>query len=420
MKRIPSILLAVLLLLCVLPALKAAKADIIFTPTNDFFDRYKEDCILVERYFYFPNADKIVLKTEPGSDTDAEMPSPNGIGSAHINQILINYVYDYNGTPWGYTTRISHYGSFAGWVSLEDALLVYDEIAFAREHRDSFYEYPGGNKAIRDKLQDASTIVVWDFPCSGKALSRTIDNTTQDALPAVFSVLAAYRDEAGREWAHILTHLGYPLWICLSDPKSARIPASFSPPQAWSLAQLVGDCVYDAKFLFREIDRPFSPNGPKGFVSVKENPGSDYETFTIENGTDYFVQSVFYYKGAVWGRIAKQDGKNLYGWVPMDQMRSKDRPAVTNALLPPNYPWQFYDEKYYVPVEEKDNGISLYLPPRQTPDDKSSANKENKPLSPLALAIILVSGAVLGSAVLILIFWRPKRRTKEAQDLHQS
>ncbi|MCL2672048.1 MAG: hypothetical protein FWF10_08430 [Clostridiales bacterium] len=476
MKRILPILLTFLLLLCVFPT---ASADVVWSQENDFFEQHKEDCVLVGRYFYLPNADRIVLKTEPGSNTNVEL---TGYETKYLstNEIWVNYVYDHNGTPWGYIDYYSHYMSLSGWVSLEDALLVYDGIAFIKEHADSFYEYPGGYQAIKEKLHYAKTIVTWTFPGSGETERWTIDNGNElyDELSVDFHVLDAYCDEAGREWLRAITFYGAPFWICLSDPQNKKIPASHPPPQAWSVAELAGDYIYDIKLGFDgNIARYFSPNNPAGFVSAKESPGSDHEVFTLENGAYCHVWATFYFKETLWGCIENEDNRFLYGWVPMDQMhaeydstvfKEEFRDSITykkeaelsldclieadNLVL---WAWPgsglivdiaygegigsklfLYRVETYVDAEGREwvydslfytgkghvydvwicisdptnEDISIPGLERKLLEYESPPTKENKPLSPLALAIILVSGAVLGSAVLILIFWKPKKR----------
>jgi hypothetical protein len=77
------------------------------------------------------------------------------------------------------------------------------------------------------------------------------------------------------------------------------------------------------------VDRDLYINGADGFVSFKQEPGSDIETGVLENDTIVHVYSIYNYEDILWGyAVYMYPGDDWYlqelwhldGWVPMNQL----------------------------------------------------------------------------------------------------
>ena len=336
----------------------ATNADIIFMPQNDFFEDHKNECVPVERTFYFPGG--ISLRQEPGSKNKVKLEAHHA-KLLTSKKIYVNYAYTHKGEIWGFIEHVEHGLGFSGWVLMDKALLVYDEISFMKDNKASFYNYPGGNQAIKEKLASASSIIVWKWPLGEKSISyestenygqwkevtRTIDNKYKyyDNLFVSYFLTDAYNDGQGREWIRIIDYSSfsnrYSYWICVSDPETENIPTSIPSPRQWKLEDFSDDSVYVAEKCFREANRFFSPDSPDGFVSVKENPGSAYEVSRIENGTYTHIYVAYIHEGKLWGAVENGE-KHLRGWVLMDGMAAE-------------YDYKSFEEEYGASFYHIDN-----------------------------------------------------------------
>ncbi|MCL2671076.1 MAG: hypothetical protein FWF10_03460 [Clostridiales bacterium] len=237
MKRIPFILLACVLLLCALPLPLVARANGMVIPENDFYERHKDKCITVEQYFCFTDGRDFSLKKEPGAKDDLEtdefvkkLVSDEGF--------FVHYAYLHRGIPWGYVAGLRYGYSFSGWISLDGAMLAYNEDFFAEDFKDLFYSYPGGKSVVLAKLESATDLVFWHWPCSGEQayindwrnLPVITASDISDAKDFAFSNV--YRDAQGREWVYI-TCYWKSSWICLDDPENDAIPKTINHPRPW-------------------------------------------------------------------------------------------------------------------------------------------------------------------------------------------
>jgi len=212
-KRIITILIVNFLLL---PAL-VVNADLVTQPSNDFFDRYGNDCIYLGRSFIANGADGFVqVKNEPGSNR-------GGPEIENGEVIYMDYSCLYKGEFWGFTQQHS------GWVKIDGQLLVlYDYVAFGEDYLGDFYTYKGNYAEIKE----TKAAVAWPWPGADSHLW-----TIEDLDTTNFRVLHAYKDEQEREWGFVTYLYGSPnIWFCLSDPLNKSIPA-FNPapePMIWA------------------------------------------------------------------------------------------------------------------------------------------------------------------------------------------
>ena len=70
------------------------------------------------------------------------------------------------------------------------------------------------------------------------------------------------------------------------------------------------------------IGHSFYANGEGGSVSLKKEPGSKEEVYTIQNDEILNVSHVYYHNGEAWGvsGIYTPEARLVYGWVPLSQL----------------------------------------------------------------------------------------------------
>lgn len=217
----------------------AAYADVLVEPNNDFYSRHRDECTPLNRSFYANGeGGSVSLKKQPGSKAE--------VAAVENGEVLyIMFMYNHKGELWGvaelYAQDKPTNPWHAGWIPMNQLLLVYDYISFAEEHQADFYPYTGSY----DALKTAKKIVLWPWPGSGK---------TQGSLEAIedenFQVSHAYTDEQGREWGFVGYWYGRRnAWVCLNDPANSDIPAFNPAPQP-------------------DIWQPGAADAPKGGLSV--------------------------------------------------------------------------------------------------------------------------------------------------------
>jgi len=219
-KAIITLMLAGIVLI---PAF-SAYADLIVEPENDFYSRNQRSIILLERSFCVNSSlGSTSLKKEPGARTDITQVE-NG------ETIYVTHSCLYNGEYWGITSvylESENRRSPDGWIKMDDLLLLYDYIAFAKEHYNEFYKYEGDF----EEINNAGEALVWLWPGAGTPPWK-LEGLYDDHYDVTF----AYKDDAGREWGFITYLYGSRnIWICISDPINPEIPAfnPAPPPIKW-------------------------------------------------------------------------------------------------------------------------------------------------------------------------------------------
>lgn len=221
-----------------------AYADVVFN--NDFFRKNSDKTERVSTYYdietFIINSPEgyVIPQVEPGTEHkvvptskyykftdlfDSESRWSRFLAEYRNGEyIYIEAVYLHEGEYWGVMTASHSY--FPGWVRMDDLLMPYSGEDFYNDNRDSFYTYTGNYDAILS----ANTVVGWHWPGSDRE-NRIYDS--RKTIAAFADVDCAYMDEDGREWGRT-SYRG--IWICLSDPENADLPA-FSPaptPIKWS------------------------------------------------------------------------------------------------------------------------------------------------------------------------------------------
>jgi len=212
---------AALLLSLTLPFLYA-RADVVWEPEDDFYNKHSNDCTYLSRSFYTNGDDGFLsVKREPGVKREvAEFENGEIIGVA--------YTYDYNGKVWGLTEfrdpKTLNWKT--GWVPMDQLLAVYDYISFSEDHSDEFFTFDNS-----DNVPEAGDIVFWKWPGSGEVYT-VFEEAWQDSESYEYTlggVFRAYKDSEDRVWGFIGYSYGArDVWVCLSDPSNREIPA-FNP-----------------------------------------------------------------------------------------------------------------------------------------------------------------------------------------------
>ena len=203
MKRLFSLILALVLILAMSPAVRA---DIIYIPQDRFLENHMDDCARVDRNY--TAIVEVKLYRSPEND-HVERAIPQG------DTLHIYYTYtDARDILWGYTE--SYDPEFTGWVPMAYLELVYDYISFEEDHGDQIV-YLDDFLKLDDALAGQS-IRFWDYPGSEGGTDMTVSNDAEN-LPYYF---ATYLDSEGRSWGYVNYYWGYKnFWICLSDPTAS-------------------------------------------------------------------------------------------------------------------------------------------------------------------------------------------------------
>ena len=223
------------------------------------------------------------------------------------------------------------------------------------------------------------------------------------------------------------------------------------------------DCIY--------LNRSFYANGKGGSVSLKKEPGSKAETAVIENGEALYIMVTYNHKGEIWG-VAQMYTRYETGWVPMEQlllvydyisfeeeykneiyeytgsdgtlenakklmvwswpgsgsMRQVDGPLSASGYggpldIPRAYKdsegreWVFLSYWYgirneWVCLSDPENGEIPAFNPAPEPELWPQADNlpaPNKGLSTPLLIVILVAVLIIGTVILVRVFWKPKK-----------
>ena len=234
-RRYITIVLMIFILSATIPL--TARSDMIAPPPdNVFYLRNRSVCFSLNRGFYANGEEGMIYaRTEPGART----------GFAEINNgeiVFITHVCRYEGELWGMIDMIASdktaSGITFGWVLMDQLLMAYDYISFRRDHESECHRFSGST----DALVEAEEVVFWKWPGSGKYhrivgppykeqwFDRYFDPNT-----SIISYLIpyAYEDHDGREWAFISEYMKYGgnVWVCVSDPSNADIPAFNAEPE---------------------------------------------------------------------------------------------------------------------------------------------------------------------------------------------
>ncbi|MCL1823606.1 MAG: hypothetical protein FWG44_05330 [Oscillospiraceae bacterium] len=184
-------------------------ADVLIEPVNNFYELHKRNILRLDRAFTVNGESGYAhVKKEPGAKNDLSKIENN-------KTIFISYSCLYDGDFWGYT--FGYNTGHAGWIKMNQLLVLYDYIAFEEDHADEFYRYEGDYGEIKE----TDSAFSWAFPGADAP-----EWTFQDLDMNNFRVNHAYTDEYDREWGFVSYLYGSRnIWVCLSEPLNQELPA---------------------------------------------------------------------------------------------------------------------------------------------------------------------------------------------------
>ena len=197
LKRISAILLALLLMLCLVPA---TFADVIFEPRDSFYEKHREDM----RY-----ADKVYIAQEKANGYESPEDDDVMLTASDGTRLYISHVYtDENGEEWG----IYDWDTTTCWFRLSDLEPVYDTRDFINDHKHEFTDY---NDQLADLPLDGGEMPLWKYPGSEDQYGSVyLDEYFTHADYASF----VYTDAEGRNWVYFPYVFGMEGWANADDP----------------------------------------------------------------------------------------------------------------------------------------------------------------------------------------------------------
>lgn len=202
MKRLVTVLLALVLVLTMAPAVRA---DLIYIPQSDFLDAHWQECEEIRRVY--------IART----DVTAYENPENGLEEGVLPQgepVELFYVWtDAQGMEWGYMEYYKENVSVFGWIPMCFMALRYDYISFEEDYGDQFHKLD-----VYQYLDESclgQEIWFWAYPGSDRGYSIQLAED-EEYLP---DYNLFYNDEQGRKWIYIGYYMGFRnYWICASDP----------------------------------------------------------------------------------------------------------------------------------------------------------------------------------------------------------
>ena len=187
---------------CFLFCTISVRADVIWEPQDDFYEKHRSDCTHVGRQFIADGPDgKVILYKSPELD--------NEVGTWENGyKVWISFTYeDAQGILWGFPSEVEEK---SGWMPMEYMKVVYDSISFMEEHRDRIENQDG----FLDESYKDDKIYYWKYP--GSDAGSNINMQDWEHMPGYSSV---YTDEEGRSWGYVGYFYGFrDVWICLDNP----------------------------------------------------------------------------------------------------------------------------------------------------------------------------------------------------------
>ena len=198
MKKIVSMLsLIFAVMLCV----QTVHADVIWEPENQFYEKHRNNCELVEREYVANGPDgKVIVYVDPKTAQE--------VGSYENGESTwITWVYtDKDGVAWGCPNAMEE-----GWLPMDYMQVVYDHVSFEEDYGDKIVEETG---ALADSYYN-KVVYFWSYPGSTDTEIEPfeLDSEWVTWMPEYYKT---YVDEAGRKWGYCGYYYGSRnFWVCL-------------------------------------------------------------------------------------------------------------------------------------------------------------------------------------------------------------
>ena len=219
MKRLFSILLALLLAAALTPS---ARADILWEPSaNYFYERHRSQCAYENRGYRANGPEGFVTLLDAPGGSQVRSQFKNG------EKLWIYYLYD--GGAWGLAAYGEDGREISGWVPMESLSLVYDFQSFQEEYGARITPYGG---EFADYQGTPAAVNFFEYPGAAEVKQRwetggqwrVLENLTGTAEADSY-ISSVFVDEEGRTWGFV----GYMYgrlngWFCLDQPDGEDFP----------------------------------------------------------------------------------------------------------------------------------------------------------------------------------------------------
>lgn len=191
-------------------------ADVIATPNDDFYEEHYEECEHSVRTY--------IANSKKGYVDIYRNPESKKTITYLLNDTKVQTTFTYvnpNGITWGVVEDQSILGAFsedAGWIRLDEFVVVYDHEEFLKEHQEEIVAQP----VDWDLSTYQNDIYLWTYPNSG-IQSGVIDPTTDYAANYSKTYDQYYEDEEDNRWVYIGYYMTMKGWICIDDPENDAI-----------------------------------------------------------------------------------------------------------------------------------------------------------------------------------------------------
>ena len=180
----------------------AVRADLIYTPDNDFFNQHRSE-MEDAHYGYEANA-------PGGTLTLYKSPQSNAVVATVQNGDSLYGSYSWtasNGVRWIIVT----WGNADGWAPYDYVWRHYDTGLFEEDYAASVKEESG---VVNQGLKQGDTLKFYSYPGAAEAWDVAFNGTPED-----LQYYLSFTDEAGRKWGKIHYYFGMKnYWVVLDDP----------------------------------------------------------------------------------------------------------------------------------------------------------------------------------------------------------
>ncbi len=210
-------LLALALALLVMAALPlSARADVIFTPDDDFYEDHYDEMDYVNSGYIANGPGGALTLYESPENSMVKGTAENGEGV----YVSVRYTDD-DGVAWAQIELFER--ALNGWVPMDYLVKVYNSDDFREEFADRVAAEEGSLAASEQP------VYFWSYP--GSDVFQADLPLEGDYLPEYWEVFV---DDAGRKWAHVGYYMGIRnAWVCLDAPTAdyAALYADHAPQQ---------------------------------------------------------------------------------------------------------------------------------------------------------------------------------------------
>ena len=225
-------LLSLLLTLTAVVALSVpALADVIWEPTNSFYESHSGQCDYENRAYLLGGYEgEVALRSSPQNGYIVKQVENGKRG-------VVQFIWHGGEMDWGYLYGIEGEET-EGWAPMDDLSLIYDSQQFMEDHAQELVEGAAAEVTF-------SQAVLYDYP-GGPTAYVLEESKEYQPFSEIFTTL--YTDENGLRWGYVGYYMGHrERWACLDDPMNEHLGTAVVET-APSAAQLRGSATVTGGF----------------------------------------------------------------------------------------------------------------------------------------------------------------------------